>query len=49
MQEFFFFKSTKNEDKNFEREKERKITLCVWENYVQNEIESCKFIARGGE
>ena len=49
MQENVFKKSTKNEEKNFEREKERKITLCVWENYVQNEIESCKFIARGGE
>ena len=32
-----------------ERLRERKIIFCVQENYVQNEIENCKFIVRGGE
>ena len=29
--------------KKFERERNN----LVWENYVQNEIENCKFIVRG--
>ena len=32
-----------------EIERERKIIFCVQENYVQNEIEKCEFIVRGGE
>ena len=32
----------KNEKKNCERE----IPFCVWENYVQNEIENFKFIVK---
>ena len=30
-------------------EKEREITFCVWERYVQNGKENCKFIVKGGE
>ena len=32
-----------------ERLRERNIIFCVWENYVENEVENCKFIVRGGE
>ena len=40
MQEIFFFlNAPKNENQNFEKEKEREITFCEWENYVQNERE----------
>ena len=35
--------------KKNEREREREITFCAWENYVKNEKEICKFIVRGGE
>ena len=31
------------------KNEKREIALCVWENYVQNEIENCKFIVRRGE
>ena len=50
MQEIFFKKNPpKNEKQNFKKEKEREITFCVWERYVQNGIENCKFIVKGGE
>ena len=39
----------KNEKQNFKKEKEREITFCEWENYVQNQKENCKFIVRREE
>ena len=48
MQEiFFFFKSTKNEEKNT-REKEREITFCMWKTMYRMERELYIYSKRRG-